>query len=659
MKPTRPYIAATTIGRALDWGLSVGVAAALVRVWTVYTTRGYPQQELFRLWLDVSIATFFQTLGTAACAFVFVGVLLAAARLLTGSRVRGWTTIAGTAVFTGLALVVVFHNFRDKFSDFFPAAYDSPPLSVGTVLRNFILAEGLEALRTPSTALSVLAFWLVLLAVGFVLALAVQAVVLFPVHGRISGWDARLDREPSDKVVKWQVIRRVATVFTLIFAGVVSALSLAVPGAKSHPVIWISLDTLRADHLPIYGYDRDTSPNLTAFAESAIVFERAVSPSPWTLPTHMSWLTGKYPSEHGVVDMDRALAPTAVTLPELLADAGYDTDAVVSSYMMSPRYGFDQGFDSFRFRPKALAPEVTEVALDLLDGVGRESFFLFVHYFDIHHPFEPPVEDLLAFTDEQSVRKYMGRTWTHYHDWVVDAMKMDDAAFRFQEDAYDGEIRFTDRHLGLLFDAIRRKGIWDDALIIVTSDHGEEWKDHGFVGHSLTLFDEVVRVPLIVKPPVRTEARPRRVSEVVSTLDIARTTAAIVGIDFPEDAPTRDLTPLLRGVTKNWRPVAYSESSLWGPRRTAIVDGGWKRIDPFSWTFGDFSGQWPERLHALPLDPHERVNLAPSSFFAPFRHLLRAEDRAFRLESAGGAEAERLKTDDAVRDKLRALGYVE
>lgn len=627
-------------------------------VWAVKLSaaNGYIGQGMYRM-LGSQVADSVLTFSfSGLAAGLALGLILGLARLLTGSAIRSWIVVFGSLSFYATALLGVVLYFKRHFGGFFPAAYRYHPVRLDTVLLNFFLPEGLEALRSPATALVATLALLGLLGAGFIFGLFLQRFV----KTALPKMFASTGSPPSaGKPSRRLLISRLSTVSVLLLAVAVRGLLALVQPTGGPSVIWISLDTLRADHLGHYGYQRPTSPVLDELARQSVVFDRVVSPSPWTLPTHISWLTGQYPSTHGVTDMNLALPDKALTIPEVLKNNGYRTGAVVASYMLSPQYGYDQGFDTYRFRPKALAPAITETALELLDEMADGPFFLLVHYFDIHYPFEPPFPELLKFATEENARSYSGRKWPHYYDYVAETMGMDKLEFDFQLDAYDGEILLADYHVGRIIAALKEKGIWDDVILVIASDHGEEWKDHDFIGHSITLFDEVIKVPLLIKAPASAGINPGRVKQVVSTVDLAATTASFTGAAFPDTGFSRSLIPLMKGQDKDWPETAFSETELWGPKRCAVVSGDYKLIEPFEYRFGDFKRQWPRQIFNLALDPKEKRNIAGTlegDLVQP--GLLIALER-FQVQANEQTGAKKLDLAPDVKKKLKALGYVE
>jgi arylsulfatase A-like enzyme len=334
-------------------------------------------------------------------------------------------------------------------------------------------------------------------------------------------------------------------------------------------IVLVVVDTLRADHLGVYGYSRATSPRLDALARQATVFDAAWSAAPWTLPSVMSIMTSRYPSSHRVENDGMRLASDVPILAETLKRAGYATGGFVAHVYVSSTFGFGRGFEVFDdfglsrpgYRLEAgmepTADRVTDAALAWLERQGRRPVLLLVHYFDPHWPYDPPERYRALFPNAyagphdagyDSISRYLDPLVTIPEDYRS-----------FLIDRYDGEIRFVDDQIGRLLDGLAAAGRAPRSWVIVTADHGEEFKDHGSMGHGRRLYEEAVHVPLIIGRPAppagggtdsaRVEDAPpagaRRVSVPVGGIDLFPTIAALAGVPAPAGLQGASLVPPL------------------------------------------------------------------------------------------------------------------
>jgi arylsulfatase A-like enzyme len=425
--------------------------------------------------------------------------------------------------------------------------------------------------------------------------------------------------------------------------------------ATSEPrpnVILISIDTLRADHLGCYGYRRPTSPNIDEFARHAVLFEKAIAAAPSTLPSHASMLTSLVVPHHGASYRRRvALAPQCLTLAEVLHAHGYVTESWNGGVQLDRVWGLDQGFDRYqsigRSGPGGSADRfhtTVQAALTWLDRRGRgRPFFLFLHTYEVHAPYTPKPEfrDLFGRYPTRLGDKVSMADLRRFnrHVWPLGTGDLEHIVA-----CYDAEIRSMDRAFGRLMDGLRDRGLDAHTLIVFTSDHGEEFGEHGSVGlHAHTLFHELLRVPLVVRRP-RGEYGGARVGTQVSGIDVAPTILDAVGIDPPAVFEGRSLLPAIEGTEP--LPPLPTLSAMDGLGRLAVRDGRWKLISPGG-------------LYDLSADPGEQHNLRRAN------EACRARRRIMReqvLAWAAARPAYRGPTvdpnlDEELGQRLRALGY--
>ena len=424
----------------------------------------------------------------------------------------------------------------------------------------------------------------------------------------------------------------------LVLALLPRAASLPAAGRPT-PVILISVDTLRADHLSCYGYRSLSTPNLDSLARGGTVFEQISSQVPITLPSHVSLLTSSYPFVNGIEENGQVLAPGTNTLATLLKRHGYRTAAFIGGYFLARRFGLDQGFEVYdspfdsrvirgALDLKRPAAEVTTSAHGWLKTNADRPFFVFVHLFDLHLPY-----DLPARYEPQAHRS-----------------------------EYDAELAYVDDVLGGFLQFLRETGIYQRSLVVLLSDHGESLGDHGEHTHGYFIYQSTLHVPLIIHWPERGRAaegasghsgpapgHPERVESPASLIDVAPTVLQALGIPAPASFAGHSLVPLLDSAPTPDRTV-YSES------RYAHDKFGWAALG--SLRVGDY--QYIEEPHPefykVSEDPGEVRNLYESRRSLALAYGERL--KAFRASQPGHAGTAISPTSPEVVENLRSLGYL-
>ena len=416
-----------------------------------------------------------------------------------------------------------------------------------------------------------------------------------------------------------------------------------IPVVERPNVILISIDTLRPDHLGCYGYSSPTSPNLDQFCEDSIVFEQAVAHAPSTLHSHASILSSLLPHHHQATWGGKTRLPeAATTLAEVLHGLGYSTAAFTGGGQMDRVFGLDQGFESYVQPGEERFMGTVRRGISWLEESRQPPFFLFLHSYEVHHPYEPSPEHLALIEDgyEGDLPPQISIDLLR----EINRKKLEIGPDDLQHiiNTYDAEIRSMDEALGVLVETLRRRGLYDGTLIVFTSDHGEEFGEHGVVGwHSHSLFDELLRVPLIVKLP-QAEAGGRRVSAQVRGIDVAPTILAALGIDIPDEFEGVDLR-LQVGQTDGGGYDAISRMDRPpGKDISSYRSRDWKLMR--------------KSLYDLNEDPEEFWDLSTSR-----RDIV--EQLETQLEEAIAKrqrlEPEQVIPTDSTLDELRALGYIE
>jgi arylsulfatase A-like enzyme len=333
------------------------------------------------------------------------------------------------------------------------------------------------------------------------------------------------------------------------------------PSAFRPHVIIISIDTLRADHVGCYGYHRNTTPQLDRLAAGGVVFEEAFSPASWTLPAHVSLFCALYPSTHSVTVRGKRISPEHVQMGEWFRQQGYRTGAFVDGGYLSHHFGYAAGFNLYQDRGGGIA-KVLPAALEWWKKQPpRHPRMMFIHFYDVHSPY--------GSAEEYQRRFHPFPTYGRF-PYVVDT------AFEFKEKVdrgdlvlieediehfialYDGDIYYADEQLGEFLETLRDRNEWDSTLIVVLSDHGEEFLEHGSLNHGHTVHEELVHVPLIIKFPNATWEG-TRVKELASLIDVLPTLADWLGEDPRPEWQGQSLIPLISSDERP-REAIYAET---------------------------------------------------------------------------------------------------
>ena len=415
--------------------------------------------------------------------------------------------------------------------------------------------------------------------------------------------------------------RFVAGLAVLLLAGAVAWFFWTSPGAGADgPIVLISIDTLRADRLPAYGYAATKTPQIDRLIQDGVLFERAYSHAPQTLPSHTSLFSGQLPFEHGVRDnIGFTVKPGQRLLQHALKEHGYPTGGFVSAYVLREQTGFSQGFDHYDDELPAASPslplgqvqrpgpDTVAAAIRWIDSRESGRFFLFVHIYEPHRPYAPP------------------------------------APFN-GGNAYDGEVDYSDTIIGRLLDHLRERGLYDAATIALFSDHGEGLGDHGEDEHGIFLYRETIQVPLVVKLSGSRTAR--RVSTPVQLIDLYPTVLDVAG-DVPPGQRGRSLMPLLENTGGIAEAGIYSESL------TPRYHFGWSELFALTDERYRLIRAPNDELFDVTQDPGERSSIAAERIQVRDA-MRRALDRM--IENVPIAAPSAVSEQD--RQKLAALGYV-
>lgn len=455
-------------------------------------------------------------------------------------------------------------------------------------------------------------------------------------------------REPQRWIMASESRGRLAARLVALVAILLSGASCG-PASSSQPqnrpsVILISIDTLRADHIHGYGYGPETTPTLDALMRRGVSFTNAITSAPWTLPSHMSLFTSLYPHTHGVTAELLALGEGVAVLAEPLKEAGYKTAGFATMPHLSPRHGFGRGFDLY-ICEEVRAPVALERGLKWLGQAGSEDFFLFLHLFDVHSDYAPLPHYLKMF--ESSYEGDIdGKGETLYKVRAGD-ISLSEEDLRHLVALYDAEIRQLDSALEMFFNALEKRDMLSDTIIIITSDHGEEFLDHGGVLHGQTLYDELVKVPLIVAGPGIPEGK--SIGKQVQLIDVMPTILELCGAGVPSKAEGRSLLPLIQKDDADWEELAFAEADWRNVKqdiKRAVRTGEYKLY------YDRYTKR--EELYNLRSDPGEKHNILEER--PDVADSLRKELRRWMAAERGSPA--RITLPEKEKERLRALGYL-
>jgi arylsulfatase A-like enzyme len=411
-------------------------------------------------------------------------------------------------------------------------------------------------------------------------------------------------------------------------------------------VILITIDTLRADHLGSYGYERDTSPNIDSLAEKGILFENAFSQAPWTLPSMASMHTSLYPTQIGILKFGYQINDKLLMIAEYMKNNFYNTSAVVSNIVAGKLLGFGQGFDLFEetfnsYDGGSDSKIITDKAIRIIRNNKDNRFFLWVHYMDPHDYY-------IRHSEFNYGSEYAGslpsKVNTRYLNKNKDSLDINDLSY--VKDLYDGEISYTDKYIGELINSLRELGIEENTIIILTADHGEGFMERGTFGHSQNLYQELINVPLVIYNPLEPKLSGKRVTNNVEVRYIAKTIFELTNLNnsYIEGYNLLDIDH-----ENSSDGIVYSEQGE--THLKAVLVNDWKLISNSEDNIFE--------LYNLKEDPNERSNQFTSNRedITQVRDMLTA--KLLDLNNLKTTEIKKIKLEEEDIKKLKALGYLQ
>ncbi len=427
--------------------------------------------------------------------------------------------------------------------------------------------------------------------------------------------------------------------------------------AQRRSVVLIVLDTVRADHLRSYGYERPTSPHLERWAQHGALFENAIASSSWTLPSFASIYTGHHPGRHGAGERFEhselrisGIAEDLPTLAERFREAGYATIAFATNPFLHRKFGVDRGFDEYSFVPASNrdirdAETTVDLALAWFDQQSDRPCFAMIHLFDPHMDYFPPEDIRGKFTEGyEGPLEFPVTGGARIRSGIL---RLDAADEQYVIGSYDEELVYLDRELGRLLDGLAERELLEEGVVILTSDHGEEFFEHGSFEHGHAAYQELLHVPLVIWGE---SVQPSRISQPVSHVDLFPTALDAAGLEIPDDLPGVSLLPAARAGTPIEPRPLIADRTLHDRRHRVLIRWPWKAID--------VEGRRDAMLFHLEDDPHERNDLSkrePDRLQAMLKEFEVISPTTTRSEDQQEAEA----LDDAIREQLEALGYAK
>jgi arylsulfatase A-like enzyme len=503
--------------------------------------------------------------------------------------------------------------------------------------------------------------------VKFLLGQSLVVLILFLLAFRLEKINFKLLGSKILNILKSRGIKVTAATFISIFA-LINILNFGqrLFNSPSGPnVILIVPDALRADHLGCYGYSRPTSPQIDKFAANALFFEKAMSNSPWTKPSIGSVLTSMYAHEHKAVSWMDNLSDESLTLAEVFRNRNYRTFAIQTNPSITEKHNFKQGFEDYRELVLEKGEVVTSSFNAWLKKHKKKPFFAYLHYMDTHVPYNAPQEFSQIFDLKEDSLFTPGEFKT------MDVRLLGEIGLARNEkqnlvDLYDAALKYFDSSFAEIVDNLKKLGILNKTIIILTSDHGEEFWDHGGFAHGHTVYNELLHVPLIIGYSAHLPER--HIESYVQLLDLFPTIASLAGIKVHSELKGRNLIPAALANKKTNEEILF-EGILFGSEKKAILKDGWKLIEDTGkrnkgnfHLLGDLTKyRYPENqkgfeLYNINRDFSEKHNLLNDYPLLAAR--LKKQLFVFRMSLPDIKQKRKTKLKEKL-DDLKSLGYIK
>ncbi len=413
----------------------------------------------------------------------------------------------------------------------------------------------------------------------------------------------RINLDKFFNLTKLKYLKRISivSIIFLLFLNLSIFVDSRINPSKDPNVLFIIIDSLRADHLSCYGYNRTTSPNIDKLSSDSILFKNAISSAPWTAPSIASIFTSQYPVVLGFNDQPVVIKNKFLTLAEIFKQKKYKTKGIISHVFISSILKFNQGFESYdeknaKGHGYISSPSLVEKAISFLKKSKKKNFFLFVHFFDPH--FDYILHEKYNYYPGYDGHLYSGQSIDKLRENASGLKKND---IRYLEALYDSEISFTDEHIGKLIEKLKEFGLFDNTLIVLTSDHGEEFSERGdyWIGHTKKIYQEQIHIPLIIKQPWSNEER--TIEEYFDLIDLMPTILDSVNLKIPNGYEYEGRVINFEKKDPSIKNPIISETRRWANQRS-VAWKDWKYI----WNLETKS----KELYNLKRDPKESQNIA-------------------------------------------------
>lgn len=430
------------------------------------------------------------------------------------------------------------------------------------------------------------------------------------------------------------------------------------PASSHQPnVILISIDTLRKDHLSLYGYAKPTSPFIDKLSSESVVFKNAIAPAPYTLPSHMTMMTSLFPGTHQIVreNLTPRLSKHWLTLAQILKANGYQTAGFTGGGQVHPVFGFDKGMEAYGFKPKEKSEFTFKKGKKWIAGTLGHPFFLFLHTYDVHTPYDPPPP-----YDKMFAPNYKG----NIDNWKTPRKPINNQLdFNRVISLYDGEIRYVDSQIQNLVSHLKEQGIYDNSLIIITSDHGEEFMERGLMAaHGHTLYNELLHVPLVMKFPKGKWSK-TFINDPVGLADLLPTV-----LDYLEISPPKHIQgiSLIKAIKNGGVDSSLTKRIIFSERELRELGGTDLKMETSAQTLSEKYYQRvnkPDEFYDISLDPEEQKNIFGTrkereSNLQDQVKKYRRKNKTLHLLSLDQQPPSTVDMDEELEDQLRALGYL-